>query len=60
MTKPDPNFCCICGKMIEGRGHNPHPIVKAEGYRCCDKCNVKVLEERIKQYGVMIHKENEN
>ena len=43
---PDPNWCCICGKMIEGYGHNPHPIVKAKGYRCCDKCNAKVLEAR--------------
>ncbi len=60
MTKPDPHFCCICGKMIDGYGHNPYPIVKAEGYRCCDKCNSKVLEERIKQYGVLVHKENEN
>lgn len=53
--KPDKNFCCICGKRIVGCGHNPHPIVKEEGYRCCDKCNIKVIEARIKQ----LHKEGE-
>lgn len=49
MTIPDPNWCCICGKMIVGHGHNPYPIVKAEGYKCCDKCNIKVLEARFNQ-----------
>ena len=49
MTIPDPNWCCICGKMIVGHGHNPYPIVKAEGYKCCDKCNTKVLEARFNQ-----------
>lgn len=57
MTKPDPHFCCICGKMIDGYGHNPHPIVKAEGYRCCDKCNDKVLVARV--YMAIKHKDRE-
>lgn len=47
MTIPDPNWCCICGKIIKGHGHNPYPVVKAEGYRCCDECNAKVIAARI-------------
>ena len=50
--------CCICGKSFKGYGHNPHPI-KDDGV-CCDECNVKVIEARVKEYGVVIHKENEN
>ena len=46
--------CCICGKQIEGHGHNPWPYIKEEGVKCCDKCNVKVLEERVRLYGIMI------
>lgn len=56
MTIPDQNWCCICGKMIVGHGHNPYPIVKAEGYKCCDKCNTKVLEARFN----LSKKENTN
>ena len=37
--------CCICGKSFKGYGHNPHPL-KDEGV-CCDKCNNKVLVERV-------------
>jgi hypothetical protein len=38
--------CCICGKECEGYGNNPYPL-KNEG-RCCDECNKKVIEERLK------------
>lgn len=37
--------CCICGKPLNGRGHNPHPV-KTEGV-CCDECNAKVIAARI-------------
>lgn len=39
--------CCICKKSIVGFGHNPNPI-KQKG-QCCDKCNVLVIQERLKQ-----------
>ena len=39
--------CCICGKRFKGYGHDPDPI-KKEG-RCCDECNLKVIEEREKE-----------
>lgn len=43
----DKKVCCICGKKIEGWGHNPWPI-KDSG-ECCSECNyTKVLPERIK------------
>lgn len=38
--------CIICGKPIEGHGHNPWPI-KDEG-QCCDECNKLVIKERIR------------
>lgn len=37
--------CSICGKEIEGHGHNPCPLKDSDGHyltikdRCCDKCN---------------------
>ena len=38
-------ICRICGKPIEGYGHNAAPI--KEG-RCCDFCNTeKVLPSRV-------------
>ena len=39
--------CCICGKKFKGYGNNPWPL-KEEG-RCCDGCNEKVVEERMKK-----------
>ena len=47
--------CCICGCEFIGYGNNPYPI-KEEG-RCCDECNMKVIEERIKRLNINI-KEN--
>lgn len=38
--------CVLCGAEIKGTGHNPNPLA-TEG-ACCDECNVKVLEERMK------------
>ena len=38
--------CVLCGKRVKGYGHNPYPI-KDKG-RCCNDCNSKVIEERIK------------
>lgn len=38
--------CVLCGKRVKDYGHNPYPI-KDKG-RCCNDCNSKVIEERIK------------
>ena len=46
--------CCIRGKSFKGYGHDPYPVVKTEGYRCCDECHPKVLKTRIEQTGLMI------
>ena len=40
--------CCICGKEISGYGNNPWPLHAKDGQRCCDDCNWKVIEARIK------------
>ena len=40
--------CCICGKVFEGWGNNPYPVVKDEDARCCDDCNaIYVIPARI-------------
>ena len=38
------NICSICGQNYEGFGNNAWPI--NEG-RCCDACNMLVIERRI-------------
>ena len=40
-------ICCICGKEFNGYGNNPYPI-KEEG-RCCNDCNMKVIEKRLEK-----------
>lgn len=43
-------ICCICGKECETPyGNNPYPLNKNKGAKCCDKCNLKVIEARIKE-----------
>lgn len=42
------NICCICGKEFTGMGNNPAPLNKEPGARCCNNCNMKVIEARIK------------
>lgn len=39
--------CCICEEWCDGFGNNPYPL-KEEG-ECCDKCNTKVVMERVKK-----------
>lgn len=36
--------CCICEKPIKGNGNDPYPL-REEG-RCCDACNVLVVQKR--------------
>ena len=45
--------CVMCGNSITGYGHNPYPV-KKKG-RCCDTCNVEVIQERLRQV-VRFHK----
>jgi len=37
-------ICCVCGKELEGFGHNPSPVPELmewteEEQRCCVDCN---------------------
>ena len=38
-------ICVLCGKEYEGYGNNAQPL--SDGL-CCDECNTKVIEARIK------------
>lgn len=48
MTKrrEETTHCCLCGKPLVGRGHNPDPMKHAG--RACDDCNVtRVIPARL-------------
>lgn len=45
---PDEKLCCLCGSPIKGEGNNPYPLNSTPGARCCDKCNLDVINARIK------------
>ena len=52
--------CCLCGCEIEvnalsGWSHGNNAMPLADG-RCCDMCNVKVIQERIR----LIQEERKN
>ena len=32
--------CCICGRLIEGKGNNAEPYKKGV---CCNECNNKIV-----------------
>ena len=38
--------CVICGKEFIGYGNNAKPLAKG---RCCDKCNEKVIMDRLRR-----------
>lgn len=42
-------ICCLCGSKIEGWGNNAMPLKNG---RCCDVCNMKVIDVRLKILGV--------
>lgn len=43
--------CCICGKLINGYGNNPWPVVKKADAECCKKCNnTKVIPARMEMF----------
>jgi hypothetical protein len=51
LTKKSKPICCICDKSCEcDFGNNPAPLAQ-EG-RCCNECNKKVIEARIKQFRI--------
>jgi len=41
-------WCDLCHKHYEGFGNNAKPLSNG---RCCDKCNEKVIVERLKNLG---------
>ena len=45
--------CSICGCQISGFGNNPFPLCNVDDYesRCCDECNIMVVNARIIQSG---------
>jgi hypothetical protein len=49
-------ICCICNNEFEGFGNNPWPL-KRYG-RCCDECNMKVIEARISNIKEKTREEN--
>lgn len=51
---------CLCGKEINGHGHNPYPLDKGKDVRCCDKCNVDVIYKRLTLAEKKILKSNES
>ena len=55
INEANEHLCCICGKEILGYGNNPYPL-KKEG-RCCDECNLLVIQARMN--GVEDEKEKE-
>jgi hypothetical protein len=52
--------CCLCGLEIEGHGHNPDPVSRKDGERCCGVCNATVvLPMRLQEVLVLgTHKRN--
>ncbi len=48
MNKEEKLICCICGNKCENNyGNNPYPLNKSG--RCCNTCNIKVLQCRMKE-----------
>lgn len=41
--------CCICKERYYHFGNNALPLKDG---RCCDKCNLKVLQVRLQNHGV--------
>lgn len=43
----DKYTCAICKCDCEGYGNNPYPLVTDKDARCCDMCNMLVVQHRI-------------
>lgn len=49
MQKERKYKCCICARIFNGYGNNPHPYFVEEKGECCDYCNMKfVIPARLK------------
>lgn len=48
--------CCICGENIKGYGHTSLPL--KDGI-CCDSCNSKVIQTRLKNFSDKTRVEDE-
>ena len=40
--------CCLCKKELKGYGNNAEPLKNGV---CCDDCNIKVIEARLRRVG---------
>lgn len=48
MNKKEKLICCICGNECENNyGNNPYPL--STSGKCCNTCNIKVLQCRMKE-----------
>lgn len=54
--------CCLCGCEILGYGNNPAPLDTTDGARCCDDCDMFVIQARIESIlpSKYVKKENKN
>lgn len=47
LNEASKKICCLCGKEIKGYGNNPYPL-ESPDKKCCDECNDKVVQARLK------------
>ena len=53
--------CVLCGGNYIFNGHNPAPVVKDDGARCCRVCNESVvLPTRFKLFAEFAARQDEN
>jgi hypothetical protein len=54
--------CCLCGiEVRDYDSHNPHPLGRNEGDRCCGGCNLSfVIPARINQMMTGNYNEKQN
>ena len=45
--------CVLCRGIFEGYGNNAEPLKKG---KCCDDCNLRVVQERINKKNKNKHK----
>lgn len=48
----DTKTCVLCGRTFDGWGNDPYPL--ASHGECCDECNSKVVEARLRRLGVVL------
>jgi len=55
-------FCVLCHQWFEGWGCNPYPLANYdyndyEYNNCCNDCDMLVLEQRLRDFGILSSKE---